>query len=164
MTEIERFMSKIQKTDSGCWEWTGCHNSSGYGEFVRGSRRDGTRRTIRAHRYAYEHFVGKIPDGLELDHLCRNRTCVRPDHLEAVTHRENIRRGETGKHGNHRGAIGNHNASGPHKLKTHCIRGHEFNTENTYTSPRGGRDCRVCRRARDKARVPRMRSKAQATQ
>jgi hypothetical protein len=78
----------IQGPD-GCWEWTSTRMSAGYGQMW-----DGTRgRTQGAHRLFYEAFIGPIPEGLELDHLCRNRACVRPDHLEPVTRRENLLRG-----------------------------------------------------------------------
>ena len=73
--------------DDGCWHWTGARQSDGYGSFQRSGQ------TRLAHRAMYELFVGDIPEGLELDHLCRDRGCVRPDHLEPVAHLENVRRG-----------------------------------------------------------------------
>lgn len=89
--DVARFWSKVEVTD-GCWFWTGWLNKKGYGQFdIPGWK-------PRAHRLAYELMVGRILDGLQLDHLCRNRRCVRPDHLEPVTNRENSRRGDTGKH------------------------------------------------------------------
>jgi hypothetical protein len=75
-----------------CLDWLGALDRKGYGAFGIGSMRDGTRRTVRAHRFAYEATHGPVPKGLELDHLCRNRRCVRVEHLEAVTHAENLRR------------------------------------------------------------------------
>lgn len=85
---------------------------------------------VRAHRWAYLHFVGKIPAGLDLDHLCRNRWCVNPEHLEPVTRSENLTRGYA--------------ARGP---KTYCKHGHRFDPENTFQRSDGGRGCRACRTA-----------------
>ncbi len=79
-----RFWRKVDKTPA-CWLWTDTPNHDGYGRFK-------ADRKIMAHRFAYEEANGPVPEGLELDHLCRNRLCVRPDHLEAVTHTENVRR------------------------------------------------------------------------
>lgn len=124
-TLMQRFCAKVQlpSTPDGCWEWTACRND-GYGQLrVVG-------RTVWAHRYAYERFVGPIQDGLVLDHLCRNPGCVNPAHLEPVTNRENLLRGDT---------IPALNAS-----KTHCKRGHEFTGRNTGRQPSGGRRCRAC--------------------
>lgn len=77
-----RLMRHVEVSDDGCWNWTAALNAFGYGRF----------RGLLAHRVSYESLVGPIPDGLELDHLCRNRKCVRPEHLEPVTHDENYRR------------------------------------------------------------------------
>ena len=87
MTTEDRFWSKVEKS-AGCWLWTAglCH---GYGQF------SFLGLDVRAHRFAYELLVGPIPAGLEIDHLCRDRACVNPDHLEPVTHRENGLRGES---------------------------------------------------------------------
>ena len=120
---IERFLLKINVVDSGCWEWTGC-SSHGYGLMKINSK------MIGVHRFIYEYFVGKINHALQLDHLCRNRKCANPDHLEQVTLKENLRRGI------------NHNRN-----KTHCIHGHELTPENTYgvINPRKCRTCRIQR-------------------
>lgn len=83
---MERFWARFERAPDGCWLWTGPLYSNGYGEF----NFDGRNR--RAHRFAYDRLVGPIPDGLELDHLCRVRRCVNPAHLEPVTHEENVRR------------------------------------------------------------------------
>lgn len=85
--EVERFWEKVDRQEVGCWLWTAYRNRDGYGRF-RPYRRD----QVMAHRYAYELMVGPIPDGLQLDHLCRNPGCVNPSHLEAVTERENLGR------------------------------------------------------------------------
>lgn len=119
-----RFWSTVRKTTS-CWTWSGRTNGDGYGLIdVRGNG-------IRSHRLAYELARGPIPDGLEIDHLCRNRACVNPDHLEPVDGRTNTHRGFSFAAINAR--------------KTHCVNGHEFTPDNTYTrANRVGRDCRAC--------------------
>ena len=85
-----------------------------------------------AHRMIYELLVGPIPDGLEIDHLCRNRGCVNPGHMEPVTHRENLMRGDT--------------VAAANPAKTHCIRGHPYDDENTYRYG-SHRYCRACNKA-----------------
>ena len=127
----ERFWSKVSIMPRGCWNWTGAL-VDGYGQFWNGNK------LVPAHQYSYEIFVGPIPEGLQLDHLCRNRACVEPSHLEVVTLQENIRRGLTGK-------LNNTNA-----LKTHCLHGHPYNSENTILRSQGGRDCRICHREQDR--------------
>jgi len=109
--------------DDGCWLWHASMDHGGYGRI----RRD--RRNLLAHRVVYELLVGPIPEGKHLDHLCRVRNCVRPDHLEAVDNRTNILRGE--------------GVTALNARKTHCKRGHEFNDSNTYVIP-SGRACRRC--------------------
>jgi hypothetical protein len=109
----------------GCWEWRGPKASTGYGQI--GSRN----RKRYAHRLAWEMLVGPIPDGTEIDHLCRNQMCVNPMHLEPVPHRENVRRGMS--------------PSGMNARKATCLRGHPYDEANTYYRPDGkGRFCRVC--------------------
>lgn len=115
----ERIARRIESNADGCWLWTGQTNNRGYGI----TSWDG--RKTCAHRVVYRLLVGPIPDGLELDHLCRARLCLNPAHLEPVTHRVNVRRG------------GN-------TVKTTCLRGHPFTAENTYRW-RGARYCRTCR-------------------
>ncbi len=133
---IARFESRVLRS-KGCWEWNGAHNGVGYSETWNGIR------PVLAHRVAYEIYKGPIPAGLTLDHLCRNPGCVNPGHLEAVTHRENMLRGNT---------IGARNAA-----KTHCIRGHPFDVENTYINKTGQRVCRACWKVRWAARSEKQR-------
>ncbi len=101
----------------------------GYGVFARNYLAD---RALLAHRYSYIERYGPIPENLEIDHLCRNLLCVRPSHLEAVTHQENVLRG---------------NVVTRKWTRTHCINGHELVADNTYTQPDGTRRCRICRQA-----------------
>lgn len=82
---VDRFMPKVVIGDDGCWHWTGAKERRGYGFFRVG------RKTMRAYRYAYIAHIGPVEPGLELDHICRNRSCVNPDHLRQVTHTENVR-------------------------------------------------------------------------
>lgn len=112
---IKKLETKIIKHSSGCFLWSGSKTKDGY------SRHGGG----KAHRLMYIYYVGPIPKGLELDHLCRNRGCVNPKHLEAVTHRENVRRGALGK------ATAKRQTS-----KTKCKNGHPYSKGNTYTAPK----------------------------
>lgn len=119
----QRFWEKVDRGGPDeCWAWTGGGPPS-YGRFGIGGR------THLAHRVAYELMVGPIPDGLDIDHLCRNKVCVNPAHLEPVPHAVNVRRG-------------------PKPKPSHCKRGHEFNQANTYFKNDGGRQCRACDRQR----------------
>jgi len=162
-----RFWTKVVQQgpeDDPCWIWVASRNPGGYGQF----QLDG--RPQSAHRLAYTEMVAEIPAGLQLDHLCRNRACVRPDHLEPVTGRVNLLRGETFTAANvakthcprgHEYAGENMRVDGGHRtcracerirqgslgvspaLRTHCPAGHEYNDVNTYVSA-AGRRCRVC--------------------
>jgi len=125
----DRFWPKVEKT-AHCWEWRGAKSRDGYGYFSVAPK------TMRyAHRVAFELLVGPIPDGMQLDHLCRNRACVRPDHLEPVTGRENRLRGS--------GFVAEK------AQQTHCIHGHLLDEANTYIRPSNGtRHCRECNRVK----------------
>lgn len=126
-TAEERFWAKVAEPDgNGCRLWTASVDVGGYGSF----KLDGAMR--KAHRVAYEWTRGPIPDGLCLDHLCRVRSCVNPDHLEPVTQQENMRRGEMWTR-----------RSAQQRSRTHCLRGHEYTPENTRIRPKG-RECRMC--------------------
>jgi hypothetical protein len=116
----DRFWPKVAK-GSGCWQWTGALNNHGYG-VVRGAEG----RAVLAHRVSYELSAGSIPDGLTLDHLCRNRGCVNPDHLEAVTHAENMARGTLA-------------------TRTHCLNGHSY-ADAKRRPTEWGRECPECER------------------
>lgn len=121
-----RFWAKVDKTGE-CWLWLGLLNGKGYGTGFRVSKE---RRSVLAHRWAWEMAHGPIPEGLEIDHLCRNRACVRLDHLEAVEHAINVQRGLKGV------------------LYTHCKQGHPMITANLKISRRtGARSCRECHRS-----------------
>lgn len=126
----------------GCWGWRGSLTSAGYAQFhLRGGGR------AVGHRWLWEQLYGPVPEGLELDHLCRNRGCTNPDHLEAVTHRENVQRGLTPI------VAGNWQ-----RARTECPKGHPYSPENTGITTIGSsvrRYCRTCKRG--KARVRRAR-------
>lgn len=141
---VDRFWSKVEKTET-CWLWKGTKSKSTsdiYGAFPR--KIDGKTAVRRAHRVAYELVKGPIPDGLVIDHLCRNPLCVNPDHLEPVTQQENTLRG-----------IG---PSAKNAVKTECDKGHPFDDENTYWY-KGYRACKECKRESVKYSSRRRRAK-----
>lgn len=119
-TILDRFFAKVD-AEGDCWEWTANKDKDGYGKF-----RDGDKH-YRAHRFVYEQMVGPIPDGLVIDHLCKNTSCVNPDHIEPVTWAENL----------HRGA----SIQAKHARRRTCPRGHEYDA----TQGNGKyRKCRTC--------------------
>lgn len=119
----ERFIRFVSVNhDTGCWEWTGALDKTGYGAFKAAGKK------VSAHRWGYEHFVGPVPEGLDIDHLCRIRKCVNTAHLEPVTRSVNARRGFSAR-----------------PRLTHCSHGHAYTETNTYHDQRGYRECRTCR-------------------
>lgn len=134
---IDRFLEKVVPTTSGCWMWAG-GSIKGYGE-LGGRNPEGRHTMLYAHRFAYEYFIGPIPRGLHLDHLCRTPLCVNPTHLEPVTRRENTMRGDAPTVVLHRLGV--------------CRRGHRMTLENRYRlpgKPEGTGECRTCRHDRDR--------------
>lgn len=129
--EFERAQRRIMpEPNSGCWLWTGILDPHGYGLFAAWRQKKEIRGM--AHRIMYEATKGSIPPGLCLDHKCRVRCCVNPDHLEAVTNRVNILRG-----------VG---ATARHARQTHCKRGHPLTPDNLLRRKEGSRGCKTCRR------------------
>lgn len=122
---LERAWAHVEpEPNSGCWLWVGARGPKGYGNlWVLG-------KLVGAYRFFYEQFKGPVPEGLELDHLCRTPPCVNPAHLEPVTSRTNTLRGKS--------------PSAIHATQTHCLRGHAFDAANTRLTRRGTRDCRAC--------------------
>lgn len=129
LTPEERFWSKVRITET-CWLWTAAKCQNGYGNFVVKASRP--TRNIGAHRFSYSFFNGKIPEGLELDHTCKNPACVNPRHLDPVTHKENLLRGAT--------TLPSINAK-----KTECYRGHPLSGLNLSTVIQRGKAVRKCR-------------------
>ena len=122
----EKFTSKYKVMDNGCWNWHAT-STDGYGVFSHGKRH------VRAHRHSYELFVGKIPPGLTIDHICRNRLCVNPQHLRVLTIKENVLIGVS--------------PSAINMVKDRCYKGHEFTVDNTsFAKDRhGNRTWRICK-------------------
>lgn len=145
VSPAERFWNAVMPEPmSGCWLWDGAYNNKGYGRLSVGSIADGSAGFAMAHRISFELHFGPIPESLELDHLCRNPSCVNPQHLEPVTHAENMKRGLLGNKETNVGARLN-------REKTHCTRGHPYEGENLYQygSHRHCKECGRVRYARD---------------
>src|ERR1019366_2581496 len=130
-----RFWGKVRISENGCWLWKPRATAYGYGDFRIGA----PRKHWRAHRLAYLWTVGSIPDGLQLDHLCRVRSCVKPSHLEAVTPRVNLLRGNT--------------AAAKNSRKTHCKIGHPFNQQSAANRKRYCRPCAASKMREVRARL-----------
>ena len=126
-----RFLSRVGEPDeNGCWPWLGAPGGHGYGQIQTGRvGSTGNRMPDLAHRVSYQFYVGPIPDGMTIDHLCRNRMCVNPSHMEVVTVAENSRRGAT---------------------KRYCQNGHLL-AETAYVYPTGRRECHPCKLNRTRA-------------
>lgn len=129
---IDRFWDKIQIDDlTGCWNWIAAIDRDGYGVFRETTNKHDS--CGRAHKFAYQHYVGVVPANKQLDHICRNRRCANPKHLEIVTLIQNVMRGES--------------FSAVNARKTHCIHGHPLSGDNLYVQPSTGyRYCRECKR------------------
>ena len=119
---VSRILEKTIKLSNGCLQYNGTHSIWGYGQITI------DKKTLHAHRVMYEQLVGPISSDLVIDHLCRNKSCVNVDHLEAVTCKENLMRGNT--------------LAGNNARKIHCIRGHEFD----YVDKKGKRVCKTCKK------------------
>lgn len=145
---LDRVLRRVEKPSTdGCWIWTGKVSTGGYGQVRIGGRGSGM---AYVHRVVYELLVGPIPQGMKIDHTCHSRAvirgscpggvrcthraCVNPEHLESVTQRENLLRGNTGP--------------GLNAAKTHCVKGHPFSGPNLIQRKSGVRDCRTCVNAR----------------
>ncbi len=177
----DRFWGKVRFSLElyGCWVWTAVKNKGGYGQFWDGKRQ------VLSYRWSYERARGPVPNGLQLDHLCRNPSCIRPDHLEAVTQQVNSKRGvhpwKKCPHGdsykyaksrvcrvcnsqNRKAILRATKPEGwvPFARKTHCPAGHEYTPENIYMD-NGTRKCRICVRARVWARWHRLREARNAS-
>lgn len=124
-----RFKTKVfVNLDTHCWVWTACKTGGGYGLFGYQGK------NVLAHRFSYQLILGEIPPGMQLDHLCRNRGCVNPSHMEPVSCRENLARGRT--------------LMAANLLVQKCPNDHPYDELNTYVTKKGARQCRACARAR----------------
>jgi hypothetical protein len=143
--DVERFARySMPEPMSGCWLWSAHADAKGYGYMRIGNTKVG-RGIVSTHRFSYTLHKGAIPDGLVIDHLCRNPNCCNPDHLEPVTSVENVMRGE--------------GFAARKARQTVCHKGHEFTHENTYVNRRGHRVCRACMREHERVRYARDRQR-----
>jgi hypothetical protein len=144
VTVEQHFWSRVGKTDY-CWNWTGAIAGAGYGRVYFRKPRP----PVYAHRFAYEQLVGSIPAGLEIDHLCRNRICVNPEHMEPTTHRTNVLRGTS--------------PWAENAQKTECLRGHPLSGSNLYLHPsNGSRACRTCHKELQRDYLARKKARGEA--
>lgn len=131
---MDRLDRRLASAENGCIEWAGARNADGYGVIWVSA----TRKHDYTHRLAYVRRYGAIPGELVIDHLCKNRACCNPLHMEVVTREENTRRGDGGKIGGPARAL-------IERAKTHCPYGHPYSNDNTYVTPKGHRQCRICK-------------------
>lgn len=134
MTLADKIRSRVEIEANGCWTWQGAKTRKGYGVI----HNPATGRNVYTHRAMYEHRHGRIPEGQQIDHLCREPRCCNPGHLEAVTPATNTQRGLAPVVTRLR-----------HRSLMQCPHGHAYTEENTYIAPSGGRSCKACRRRRN---------------
>lgn len=140
--QLDKFWYRVEvHQPSGCWQWRGTIERWGYGQFSLGKKAG----KFRAHRVAYSVLIGPVPDGMQLDHLCRNNGCVNPDHLQVTTGRINTLRG--------------YGTSGMNARKTHCKRGHELSGDNIYQYG-NRRSCKLCKTVTSRAAYSRRKEAA----
>jgi hypothetical protein len=162
--KVDLLSKFIIDPETGCWRWKYKPNKGGYGRLRVCSKRTNT--SFAAHRLAYLKWVGPIADGLVVDHKCRNRSCINPEHLEVVTHKENIRRSNlTRQRARHEGwkthndsrlrmSGTGHRKEGEGAKRTHCRRGHPFVGANVMPRANGNRRCRKCHNAQKRRNWP----------
>lgn len=151
---LNDFLAKRISITPECWEWTSTLTHDGYGYFVKQGKK------LRAHRVVFESFGGSIPEGMVIDHLCRNRKCVNPAHLEAVTFLENVRRGvpfrDPSRYIPNNPNLQDYNRA--RRAATSCSKGHDFSDVNTFWTSQGRRKCRICMNATRKINYYRKRA------